>query len=371
VRPRFKTWHSGSRPGRNSKPLRGAAWSRCRAGCSLSFLPEQISLGSFAPNHPTVTAVLPAYFRTVGLRIFRGRGFQDADLDRGPAEVVVNETMARLVWRGSDPLGQCMRLHTRDGPCFTVVGVVENARRNEDIEETPAPQYYVPLGNAPAPHLRGTTLLFRAEPRRAAAAAAVMRAELKQAFPSALPSTTPMLEYLEPEYRSWRLGATLFTAFGLLAFVVALVGIYTTVSYGVAQRTHVFGVRLAIGARVGHVVRQIIFEELRTVSAGVLAGIGLALAGGRLVAALLYGGSRTIRKSWCLSRSGSSARPFRRRCCQRGGRCRRTHSQRCRPSDERSQTMVVQPNQSRRFGRCMRMQMAIWIRASSRRIMGR
>jgi ABC-type antimicrobial peptide transport system permease subunit len=132
-------------------------------------------------------------------------------------------------------------------------------------------------------------LVVRARAEATTAAAAEMRAALREAFPSAEPVVTPMTENLEPEYRPWRLGATLFTAFGLLALVVALVGIYSTVAYGVSQRTHEFGVRIALGARIGDVLRQVVGEGLRTVAVGVVVGVALALAAGRLVAALLYG----------------------------------------------------------------------------------
>jgi ABC-type antimicrobial peptide transport system permease subunit len=98
-----------------------------------------------------------------------------------------------------------------------------------------------------------------------------------------------MSERLEPEYRPWRLGATLFTAFGFLALLVAIVGIYSTVSYGVSQRTHEFGVRIALGARIRDVLRQVMGEGVRIVAIGIALGIALALTAGRLVSSLLYG----------------------------------------------------------------------------------
>jgi ABC-type antimicrobial peptide transport system permease subunit len=98
-----------------------------------------------------------------------------------------------------------------------------------------------------------------------------------------------MAASMEPEYRPWRLGATLFTLFGFLALLVAGVGVYSSVSYGVSQRTHEFGVRAALGATTGNVLSQVLGEGLRTVAIGVGAGIALALAAGRLIASLLYG----------------------------------------------------------------------------------
>ncbi|HEV8197873.1 MAG TPA: ADOP family duplicated permease [Gemmatimonadales bacterium] len=250
-----------------------------------NFFAGSDSTASLRPT-PFVVDVSPEYFAAAGLRILKGRAFPGADGDSGPADVVVNEAMARQVWPGKDPVGQCMYFKQRNTPCRTVVGVVETSRVFGLIEHEPGPQYYLPLG---ASERAGWNLVVRTTPGGTQAASAELRNELRAAFPKALATVTPMTTYLEPEYRPWRLGATLFTLFGLLALLVALVGIYSTVSYGVSQRTHEFGVRMALGAVVGDVVRQVVGEGVRVVAVGVLVGVALALAQGRLVAALLYG----------------------------------------------------------------------------------
>lgn len=255
----------------------------------VTFYSGADSTGSFGRNVPTMSAVSPTFFQAAGIRVMRGRSFTGSDAASAPAEVVVNDAMARLLWPGRDALGQCMRFEKHENPCYTVVGVVESVRRDRVIEAEPAPQFYLPLGNMPTPGWNGRTIVVRARPDAVAAAAAELRLALQRAFPAAEATVTPMTENLEPEYRPWRLGATLFTALGLLALVVALVGIYSTVSYGVTQRTHEFGVRIALGARIGDVLRQVVGEGVRTVAIGVALGIALALAAGRLVAALLYG----------------------------------------------------------------------------------
>jgi ABC-type antimicrobial peptide transport system permease subunit len=89
--------------------------------------------------------------------------------------------------------------------------------------------------------------------------------------------------------RPWRLGATLFSVFGCLALLVAILGIYSTISYGVSQRWHEFGVRLALGARGAQVVRLVVGEGLRLLLAGVMVGVILSLAAARLIASMLYG----------------------------------------------------------------------------------
>jgi putative ABC transport system permease protein len=97
-----------------------------------------------------------------------------------------------------------------------------------------------------------------------------------------------MTKYLEPELRPWRLGATLFTAFGLLALLVAAVGVYGVIAYSFSQRTHELGIRTALGASVGDTYKLVLGEAMRLTMIGVAAGVLLALALGRLVASLLY-----------------------------------------------------------------------------------
>jgi putative ABC transport system permease protein len=98
-----------------------------------------------------------------------------------------------------------------------------------------------------------------------------------------------MHEHLDHEYRPWRLAARLFAGFGALALAVALIGVYTAVSYGVTERTRELGVRMALGARAQDVVRLVLRDSLRVVAVGVAVGIVVALAGGRLLSGLLYG----------------------------------------------------------------------------------
>ena len=244
---------------------------------------------SFGRRAPLSSIVSPSFFAAVGLRMLRGRGFSGDDTESGPLELVVNDAMARLVWPGRDPLGQCVRLEKRDGQCYTVVGVVETARLGSVIEREETAQFYVPLGSQPTPNQFGGQLIVRAKADLALTAASELRASLQRAFPAAEPIITPMTANLEPEYRPWRLGATLFTGLGVLALVVAMLGIYSTVSYGVTQRTHEFGVRIALGARIGDVLRQVVGEGVRTVAVGIGLGVALAIAAGTLIEALLYG----------------------------------------------------------------------------------
>jgi len=204
--------------------------------------------------------------------------------------VVVNEAMAKLAWPGRSAIGECMRFGKRTEPCYRVIGVVKNSRERSVIEDA-SPMYYLPLNDLP-PAAKGWTanyVMLSTDPRSAASVVGSVRGLIRQAFPGGIPSIVRLSDYLEPEYRPWRLGATLFSVFGLLALVVAVIGIYSTTSDGVQQRVQEFAVRIALGARLADVVQLVVAEGTRVVAIGVLLGIGLAIVGGKLVASLLYG----------------------------------------------------------------------------------
>jgi ABC-type antimicrobial peptide transport system permease subunit len=108
-------------------------------------------------------------------------------------------------------------------------------------------------------------------------------------LPGSRPQMRTFAESLDPQYRPWRVGASLFTAFGLLALIFAGIGVYSAIAYSVTQRTHELGVRLALGAQRMDVGRLVVGSGVRLVAIGVGAGILLAMAMSRLVDALLYG----------------------------------------------------------------------------------
>jgi putative ABC transport system permease protein len=245
------------------------------------------SSASLRGNQPSHAIVSSEYFGAVGLKLLSGSIFDDR---RGsPVQIVINETMARLLYPRENAVGQCIRLDKKDNPCYPIVGVVETGTRTALIEKEPVPQYYLPLGSMPGTAAEGTTVIVRASSMAMSAVRAELRSAIERAFPTGDAWVVAMSDRLADEYRPWQLGAKLFTGFGVLALLVAIVGIYSTMSYGVSQRTHEFGVRVALGARVGDVLRLVMGEGLRVVAVGVVLGIALALAAGRLISALLYG----------------------------------------------------------------------------------
>ena len=260
-----------------------------RGFSTITFHPDVDTL-QYRKPFATYNLVSPEFLTTTGTRVLQGQDFPRVTGAAMPPVVVVNEAMARAQWPGMDALGRCLRFSPA-GPCYRVIGIVETAMFDRLLEE-PQPQFYLPLDNPPPEAGRWfQALIVRTESgaiARGLATAELQRA-IRQAFPGGRPTIATMEQYLEPQYRPWRMGATLFTAFGLLALIVAALGIYSTIGYMVAQRTHEFGVRTALGARTSDILRQVIGGSLRTVAIGVVAGIALAILGGRFVAALLYG----------------------------------------------------------------------------------
>ena len=224
------------------------------------------------------------YFPTMGTRILRGRGFTRDDRDGAPGVMVVSDGMAKRLWPGKDALGQCVRIGADTMPCTTVVGVAEDIRQGE-LTGPPGYQYYMPQAQK-APE-RGD--LFIRTRGNARTQVETLRRELQGLMPGISYVTVhPLREFLDPNYRPWQLGATRFSIFGLLALVLAAVGLYSVIAYAAAQRTHEMGVRVALGAQARDVVRLVVGDGLRLAVIGVVIGAGVALATSRFVEKLLF-----------------------------------------------------------------------------------
>lgn len=245
------------------------------------------SLPRASDGLPTVTGVSPAYFAATGIRLRQGRLLEAADVaDSGARVAVVNETMARQTWPHGSPLGQCVRLGKRTAPCVTVVGEVEDVKRLQLIE-APARVLYIPAPRGG--DYMAATAIVRVPPSRAAGVEAAARRELPALMPGAKAHVLKMADVLAPQYRPWQLGAMLFSIFGLLALLIAAVGIFSVVSHDVGQRRRELGVRIALGASVSDVVRLVLGGGVRVVAVGVVVGLAVAAAASRLIASILYG----------------------------------------------------------------------------------
>ena len=251
-------------------------------------VPGVDSLPRVSDGGPYVNAVTPEFFPTLGIHILRGRPITAADMATHARVMVVSESMARLVWSGRDPIGQCVGFDADSLPCTTVVGIAENTHRQRIIEKSEVLQYYVQLEYAPE-FMRNRILFIRPVAGDPAHWVEPLRRILQTAAPN-LPfaDVRPMNMLLDREIRPWRLGATMFAVFGVLALVLTALGLYSVVAYGVAQRTHELGVRIALGAGQGSILRLIVRHGVALAITGTLLGIAIALASGRLVAPLLF-----------------------------------------------------------------------------------
>jgi putative ABC transport system permease protein len=229
------------------------------------------------------------YFRTLGTRLLRGRAIDDHDGPTSPRVVVVSDGMATALWPGQDPIGKCIRISADTNPCTTVIGVAEDMRINHLRSRDRADHqftYTVPITQFDAGP--AGDLLVRVA-GNAADFAEPIRRRLQRLMPGAsYVTTSPLQRMVDPEMQSWRLGATMFVAFAALALVIAGVGLYSVIAYGVAQRRHEIGVRIALGASRARVVRLVVGNGLRVVVAGVVTGTLLALWAGRWIASLLF-----------------------------------------------------------------------------------
>jgi ABC-type antimicrobial peptide transport system permease subunit len=219
----------------------------------------------------------------MGTRLLRGRGFQPTDVAASPHVMIVDELMAKKLWPGQDPIGKCVRVNDPNAPCTTVVGVAEDIRAGKLSE--PQEHYYLPTTQfAPA----GGGLFVRTDGDAADHAEAVRRALQREMVGTSYVTVTPMSSIIAPEIRSWRIGAVMFAAFGLLALALAAIGLYSVIAYNVTQRMHEMGVRVALGAQARDVITLVVREGLRIVVPGVALGAVIAIVASRWVAPLLF-----------------------------------------------------------------------------------
>lgn len=250
----------------------------------------------FVPGHDSlpgdndgyyVNAVSPSWFETVGTRIKQGRGFLPTDVKGAERVAVVNELMARILWPRESATGKCLKVGADTAPCTAVVGVMENSYR-DNLRETPTPQYVVVLDQGTFDAgMRTLYIRTRGDP---ATMVPLVRERLQGLRPD-LPfaDVQPMRALMEGEVQQWRMGATMFGLFGIIALVVAAIGLYALVAYDVAQRWHELGVRAALGARPNHLRGIIVRAGVADAIIGLAAGAIVAAAVAPLAGDLLFG----------------------------------------------------------------------------------
>jgi predicted permease len=243
--------------------------------------------GREAPTVPTggpyVNTVTPGFFVTTGMRIREGRDFREEDRARAAA-IVVNETMARLYWPDRSPIGECVYLR-RETTCATVIGVVADARRFNIIEEERYLYYYRPMERD---ETNPRALLVRIAPSAPRLEPAVRQALLEIDANLPFIKIQTLGQALNTQMRPWRLGASVFTAFGAIAVMLAVIGLASSSAYALSQRTQEFAVRMALGAQRASLVRLMLKDGIRGALAATVAGLVIARWGSAFIADLLF-----------------------------------------------------------------------------------
>jgi predicted permease len=253
--------------------------------------PDNVSRGEGtgpdAENQYTVNANVVGlkYFSTLGIPLLQGRDFTTQDNEGAPLALIVNQAFARRYFEGQNALGQRVSFRGANGPWSEIIGVVRDTKYRT-LGESPRTLVYMPLAQN---HETGMTLHIRTVGNPTSVAGSVRREV--QGLDQNLPVTNlqSLSEVIAGSLFAARMGATLLAVFGGLALLLAAVGLYGVMSYAVSRRTREIGIRMALGAGTGKVLRLVLKEGMTLVVGGVAAGLIVAAAVTRLLASFLYG----------------------------------------------------------------------------------
>ena len=234
-----------------------------------------------------VNAVSPEYFETMRMKILEGRAFTDADTRTSEPVAVVNETMAKRLWPGEDPIGRRFSYKSSSGPFVTVVGLVKNAKTG-GITDSPGNYFYLPASQR---YMAIHVLQMRTNVPPETLIPAI-EAQARELDPN-----LPLFDMMTMEkslngangYFLFRTGAVLAGVLGGLGLLLAVVGVYGVVSYTASRRTHEIGVRMALGATPSGIFVLVLRQAAVLVGAGVAIGLLAALGLSRLLSSLLVG----------------------------------------------------------------------------------
>jgi predicted permease len=239
---------------------------------------------------PTVmyNPVTPGYFDTVRLPLQSGRKFTDADNEKAPNVAVINQAMAAKFWPNENPLGKRFSMKGPQGPFREVIGIVQTGKYKNVVEDPPEPFFYVPLAQN---YVAYRTIHVRTSvpPDSLQRQIEAQVRELAPGVPiSQVQTMTQALQGVNGFF-FFRFGAQLTGTMGLLGLILAVVGVYSVVSYAAAQRTHEIGIRMALGAEPRDILRMVLRQSIVVVAIGLAIGLAAAFAGTRAIANLIVG----------------------------------------------------------------------------------
>jgi len=232
----------------------------------------------------------PLFFETMGIRLLLGRGVEWRDTASSPRVAVVNQVFARRLLGGQNPIGHRFKfknLFTGASPVYEIVGLVQDAKY-ASLRKAPVPTIYLPYSQTPLP-----PWALHFEVRTASdplALTPVVRRVVRDLDPNLpIADVKTQTEQIAETLVYERLFARLSSFFGLLALVLASVGLYGMMSYAVARRTNEIGIRMALGAEKGMILQMALQEAMTLVALGIVIGVPAAVVASRLIATILYG----------------------------------------------------------------------------------
>ena len=232
------------------------------------------------------------YFRALGIPLLRGRWFDDRDTMDAPHAAIITQSLAQEKWPGQDPLGQRLEFGNIDGDLrpLTIVGVAVDVR-DDSLEAPPSPTIYVDYRQRPQ-----ATYRFSAVIRTGADPAVVIssaRAIIRALDPNLPPTFKTMSQVVSSSLQSRRFNLSLVGIFAGTALLLAMAGLYGVTAYAVSKRTGEFGIRIALGASFGSVLRLVLKQGIATALVGVAIGLAGAFAVTRVLGSLLFDLSTT------------------------------------------------------------------------------
>jgi predicted permease len=228
--------------------------------------------------------VAPGYFSLMRIPLLDGRDFTEHDDERSQPVMIVNETFVRRYFAGANPIG---RRVNGCGDWFTIVGVAKDSKYNH-LAEPPMPYFYVPFRQVYRADM-SMAFYVRTKANLSEALTAV-RTAVHDIDPNvAILDAVPLSEYISASLYPQRVMAMLIGALGILALVLAAVGLYSVMAYSVTQRTHEIGVRMALGARPTDVLILVVRQALRLTAAGLFFGAAIAIGLSRSIGSVLFG----------------------------------------------------------------------------------
>ncbi|MBZ5609111.1 MAG: ABC transporter permease [Acidobacteriia bacterium] len=236
----------------------------------------------------SIQSISPSFFETMGIPLLRGRAFSDRDTDGAPLVAIVNEVFARRYWPNEDAVGKHVVFGNLPKP-IQIVGVTGNVK-NVTLAVITTPEMYFPLAQRPSQSLN-LVVRSSADPRALSTPVRSRILAIDQDQP--VTNVRTMEQHLSGSIRQTRLTMLLLAVFSTVALLVATVGLYGLIGYSVAQRTQELGIRLALGAGPGQVLRLVLRQGLVLAILGVLLGLAGSLALTRGIQSLLYDVSPT------------------------------------------------------------------------------